>query len=529
VGRAGQPGASLNGNSVQFKSPPIELLGRTMLPLAETVALFGIPLNRGETAVSVGRLRFAPTLESATLDGRPTPSEGNLIKRGDDVYVSAKLLADAIGARLSLGSQHEFYFSLVRSPEANPLAPQARFSTDKDVYAIGEPVKIEEYSFDPQGGTVYLHWTNMRPAYFRAGTETITLSAENSEGHSNKISRTITITNRVENTPLEFALKYSEIGDFLNDDTALRPTLSRNGTDSVNRPLLVSDSPEEVDCPGALFRTTVSGPARVLAYHLNSGNASEELCVAVKNVDEAACEFRTVRIGDTAPTSIEGVLGQVTLLSFLTDHKDSSIHLEPGESALLYVSTSLRPKTGVSLLADFSTDRRCEVTVAMTLSDNLLSPEEITKLEPLAIDGRHVRGVFPSAVRRFTLDLGTTLPAKAIIGDPTDDPPEIGEDPFTKAKVTLDGNYGVTYEITLRNANGVVGAIAPRGGVYKGAVVVDEIETKKRSLVRLPRSGVLVSADQPMIFFRSGSPTVRLRFIPASGSQLPVHLAFYRP
>ena len=41
--------------------------------------------------------------------------ESNLIKRGDITYISAKLLADGIDARLRAGEHGEFYLTMVRA------------------------------------------------------------------------------------------------------------------------------------------------------------------------------------------------------------------------------------------------------------------------------------------------------------------------------------------------------------------------------------------------------------------------------
>jgi hypothetical protein len=529
VGRAGQTGAALNGAAVHFKDAPVQIQGRTMVPLSETLSMLGFSLTHGATLDTVGGLSFSPALDQVSFNGSTLSADGNLQKRGAEMFVSAKLLADAIGAKLAAGDRGEFYITVVRDAEGDPTLPQPRFSTDRNVYGIGEPVKVEEFSFDPHGENMNLHWTNRQPAYFKAGPQTITLEAANRAGQSNKISRTITITDKVVNTPLEFDLKYAPIGDLVSDVSTVYPTLPRLEAGDGGSKLFVSDSPEDADRMGVLFRDTIEGKARLVAYHINSGANAARLCAVVKNIDSVAATFQTLHLGDTAPASIEGVLGQVTLLAFLTDHTGSTIRLDPGECALVYVSPQLAPKTGASVLADFRCDHRFELSLAMTVGETTLSPDAVAGLEVLPPDGRHVRGTFPTAQRNFTLDLSGHLPAKAVIGEATDDPSEEGEDPITKVKQVLDGNYGVSYGITLHNARGVVAAIAPRGGVYKGVVVVKDPETGSRELVRLPREGVLSSPNQPMIFLRSASSQLRLEFIPASGSQLPVHLVFYRP
>jgi hypothetical protein len=526
VGRAGQAGAAVNGTSVNFAAPPVQVQGRTMVPLRETLSLLGMAVGPNQT---VGTLQFSPAFDQVSLNGTAIPVAGNLLQRGDTLYISAKLLADGIGAKLRGGEGGEFYLTLVREVGGDPALPQPRFMTDKDTYGIGEPVKIEEFSFHPYGEAFSLRWNNLKPAYFKPGPVTISLDAVNNGGKGNRMARTITITDQVVNTPLQFAVKYLGVGDTFEDNTLARPSLVREDVSYGGPKLMFSDSPENPDRVGLLYKDVFEGEARLVAYHINGAPAVAKICVLVRNVSDTLATVRTLRLGDTAPARVEGVLGQVTLLSFLTGRQDSRLQLLPNETAFLYVSPYLAPKIGASLMADISSDRKVELTVAMVVGEQMLAPESLLALNPLPADANHVRGTFPSAARRFTLDLKADLPAKAVIGNPNEDPPETGEDVLSGAAVTLSGNYGVTYEVTLKNAENIVGAITPRGGLYKGVVTVEEVETGRKEIVRLPRSGVLSNGNQPMIFLRSGAKTVKLGFIPASGSHLPVHLAFYRP
>jgi hypothetical protein len=178
-------------------------------------------------------------------------------------------------------------------------------------------------------------------------------------------------------------------------------------------------------------------------------------------------------------------------------------------------------------MADAESDARVEVSLAFS-GEPGPSPEAILALNPLAPDGTHVRGTFPQATRRFAVDLAGGLPAKTIIGDPAQDAPAAGRDVLGGLDVQLKGNYGVTYELTLRNAAGTALAISPRGGLYKGVVRIEE-EGFTPLLVALPKSGSLSDPGRPMLFHRARARTVRLQFVPASGSHLPVHLLFYRP
>jgi len=202
---------------------------------------------------------------------------------------------------------------------------------------------------------------------------------------------------------------------------------------------------------------------------------------------------------------------------------------------------------------------RLELSVVL-LSDPLLpTPEVIRQLPTLLPDGRHVRGTFLGAVRRLSVDLSGPLPAKVVLGDALDAPLQ-GTDALSRTPTVLRGNYGMLYELTLQNAGGVVGALSARGGLYKGAVSVTDPQLGRTDVLALPASGVISDPNQPILFLRANDPAYllssvrsasqagtkaalqkvlstvdargvnfKLQFVPASGSNLPVHLIFYRP
>jgi hypothetical protein len=291
--------------------------------------------------------------------------------------------------------------------------------------------------------------------------------------------------------------------------------------------LLFSDSPEQVREDGLLYRDTVDGPFRLVGYHLNAKATPGRLMAVVRNVDTKPATVKLDRTGETAPARVEGILGQVTLMDYFASRPGTQLTLAPEESAILYLSPTIIPQSGVSLMADGTADGRVEVSLVFS-GELAPTPEALVALPPLAMDSNHVRGTFPQAVRKFMLDLAGVLPAKAIIGDPAQDPPATGRDALTSTDVVLKGNYGVTYDVTLVNAAGAVLAISPRGGLYKGVVRVEE-EGQTPLLIPLPRSGNISDPGRPLLFHRARSRTVRLQFVPASGSHLPVHLLFFRP
>lgn len=522
-----RPQAAVNGEAIMFSSPPRLLQGRTMVPLVETVTFLGLPYNLSNGNLTAGRLSLGTDLKAASLDGQSLPTAANFENREGTIYIAARLLADALGARFRAGQNGEFVITASRGREEDPSLPQPRFRTDKDVYAQGEPVTFQEYSFDPTGIISRVSYTNRQAAYFTPGEVTVTLQVWNDQGKTNSARRTIRITDEVMNTPLQFALRYANPGDLLSFDSRPTPSLPRQDESADGPTLLFSDSPEQVREDGLLYRDAVEGPFRVVAYHLNAKATPGRLMTVVKNVDVKPALVKLDRTGETAPARVEGVLGQVTLMDYFASRPGTQLSLAPGESAILYLSPTIVPQSGVSLMADGTTDARLEVSLVFS-GELGPAPEALLALPALAPDSNHVRGTFPQAIRRFALDLGGTLPAKAIVGDPGQDPAAAGKDVLTPADVQLKGNYGVTYDVTLRNAAGVALAISPRGGLYKGVVRVEE-EGQTPLLIPLPKSGNIADPNRPLLFHRARSRTVRLQFVPASGSHLPVHLLFFRP
>ncbi|MGV3618730.1 MAG: copper amine oxidase N-terminal domain-containing protein [Fimbriimonas sp.] len=522
-----RPQAAVNGEAIAYTFPPRLIAGKTMVPLVETVTFLGLPYNLSNGTLTTGRLTVGTDLKTAALDGQPLPTLGNFENRENTIYIAARLLADAHGGKFRAGQNGEFVITTNRSRDEDPSLPQPRFRTDKDTYAQGEPVVFQDYSFDPTGIISRISYSNRQPAYFAPGEVTVTLQVWNDGGKTNSTRRTIRITDEVMNTPLQFGLKYAAIGDLLPIDSRPLPVLPRLDAASEGPTLLFSDSPEQVREDGLLYRDTVEGPFRFVGYHLNAKATPGRLVAVVKNVDVKPAKVKVDRAGETAPARVEGVLGQVTLMDYFASRPGTQIDLAPGEAAVLYLSPTIVPQSGVSLLADATTDAKLEVSLAFT-GELSPTPEAILALPALAPDTNHVRGTFPQAIRKFALDLAEGLPAKAVIGDPAQDPPAAGRDVLTPLDVQLRGNYGITYDVALRNAAGVTLAISPRGGLYKGVVRIEE-EGFTPLLVPLPKSGNIATPDRPLLFHRTRSRNVRLLFVPASGSHLPVHLLFFRP
>ncbi len=519
----------INGAPALLQNPPRVLAGRTLLPLRETAALLGQPLGATGSALTLGRLSVDARGPVATLSG--VPQEGAAANVSGVLYVSARTLSDALGGNISFSDDARTLTLTVLPPgSGNPLTPQARFSTDKEVYAPGERIVYTEYSFDPDGGDLTARrWTNRQDTFFTPGTYTVSLQVTNAKGlASSPYSRTIQVTGAASDTPLTYALKYAQPGDIFSDPalTAYPVLNPQTLTPTVSTlPLIFSDSPEAPTTSGILYQDTVAGRARVLAYHLNALPTAARLYLLARNTETRPVEVRTERSGETAPTRVEGVLGQATLLDYFAPSLGGRLTLAPGEYAAVYASPTLPTGSGVNLMQDLESTGRVELSVVM-LEDSLPPTAQVVQqLTYLPPDGRHQRGTFPGAVRSLRVELGQ-LPARLVIGDGSVDPVLTGTDVLTGTPQRLAGNYGVLYDLQVIGTAGTAVALSPRGGLYRGAMSIQDGSVTQA--IKLPRAGVLTRPDQPALLWRVQSPQLNIDFVPASGSFLPVNLLFYR-
>lgn len=523
-----QSAVVVNGETVQFPNPPRLIAGRAMLPLRDTANLLGQPLISGAGQIQLGRLVIDTRKYTASIAGAAQP-EGTAASVGGVLYVSARTLADTLSANLSAADDQGRSFTLTALRSGgNPLAPQARFSTDKTVYAPGERVIYTEYAFDPDGADITARkWNNKQDVYFQPGVYNISLSVQNSRGlQSQPFSRTIRVEGTPVDTPLTYALKYAQPGDSFPDPQILNyPSALATPIETMSYPLLFSDSPEVPTQNGVLYQDSVTGRARLLAYHLNGLNKPARMYVMARNLENRPVEVRTERLGETAPTRVESILGQVTLMEYFASTGSTVLNLTPGQAAAVYASPTLSPGSGVNLMQDLSASGRVELTFLM-LEDGLPPTAQVNQQVPyLQPDGRHVRGTFPNAVRSMRVNLGA-LPTRIVIGDGLVDPALTGTDMITGQPVRLAGNYGVLYDLEVTGAANTAVALSPRGGLYRGAMNI--LDGPISQTIKLPRVGNALKPNEPVLLWRAASDRLNIDFVPASGSNLPISLVFYR-
>lgn len=522
--------AMLNGKMIALTVPPIKASGRTMLPLEETARLLSQPLNKGSSTWSLGNLTINPERSVAWLAGAQQET-GQVITQEGVLFIAVRLLADVLQANLDVSHKSQLITLTALRGGGDPSLPQARFSTDKEVYAPGERVVYTEYPFDPDGANITARkWQGRQDAFFDEGEYTISLQVQNARGARSKwFKRTIRVQgNRVDN-PVSFALKYNKIGQRLNDPMVMDYPVATAQTiplaTSERFPLLFSDSPEKPNRSGLLYQDNIVGRARLLAYHMNAMPQNARLYVLARNLEGRPITIETERTGETAPTRIESILGQVTLLDYFANKTSSTVRLDVGQTVALYASPTLTKGSGVNLLKDINTSGRVDLTFIMLEEGLNPTPEVVRQLPVLPLDSNHQRGTFPNAIRRMKVTL-TQFPSRIVIGDGKSDPILRGVDKLTGKSMTLFGNYGLLYDLKISGAQQTAIALSPRGGIYRGAMNVDEGQLTQT--IKLPKIGNALKPDKPVLLWRPHEDSLNLSLIPASGSSLPINLVFYR-
>jgi len=527
-------GAYLNGLPITLNPPARVQEGRALIPVREVARVLGVNLEnlaQGTPGVRLGKLELYPNLGQARLDGRQVGLNEVGLLRDGVMFVAARTLEVALGATVVFDPVQRL-LTLTYIPGAiarDTTRPVARFATEKLEYRIGEPVRIIEYSYDPDGQPLSLNFTGREEAYFTPGEKVITLVATNRAGRSSEpFSLRITVRPEVMFSARDYALRYFNPGRTFPDPEVLSyPILSTDRRDE-SVPLIVSNSPEEARRTGILYSEVFTGQARLLAYHLNAMPIPARLVVLATNMDTAPLSLKVERLGETAATRVVAVLGQVGLMDFLLAPAGERVSLEPGQTVPLFKSALLATGQGLNLMADLQASGQVSLTVAI-VEQGLLPGDGnagwaalLPMLPNLEPDGIHIRGTFPAAVRSMRVRMEGNV-GRIVIGDGVLDPHLTGVDALTGQRVQLRGNYGVTYRITLEGALNTAGAFSPRGGAYAGAISVNGL------LQPVPANGVLFRPESPMLLFReTQSDRVGLELIPAPGSFLPVNLVLYR-
>ena len=303
--------------------------------------------------------------------------------------------------------------------------------------------------------------------------------------------------------------------DFLHYKT-LYPRLleKKEGT------LIMSDSPEVVKAEGILYQAEAKGIGRILFHHLNETKEAKRLVIMAENKSSQK-QLLTIE-----KSSIEGPAyhilhtGERVLTNYLQHAHTKYYFFEPHEKRILVDTSPLKwqPKQVVSGLLDFKTQEEMVFTVLVGHKGEAL--EAFESKSYLARD-KEPRGTFDHLDYTYAIHLKEKGAFKWGIGEKEMDF-EKGKDSITGEEVINWGNYGVLYHLKIKTDYDTCILINPRGGVFKGAVALDEHTPQ---IIERPHFFKQKQEIIPIYHLKAGSMHT-LHYMLPNGSAAPVYIGF---
>ncbi|WP_017756500.1 copper amine oxidase N-terminal domain-containing protein [Calidifontibacillus oryziterrae] len=449
----------------------------------------------------------------------------------DIAFVQAKILAKAFGESIQQIEKNKVVITYGPAIIIPNDPPVAKFETDKDSYKIGEPIQYQDFSTDDKE-IVESVWTNKEPAFFEAGDVTITLKVKDKEGLTNTASKTITIDEEIMYTEKEFGLTFAPIGGKikgLGREILEFPEIEPNDSKQGGAPLVRINSPERITGELVHYTQTLEGSYRFTIHKQNALKSNVNLYFTAHNPTNEVARIKVTKLGVGGPALYLYQIGKAAVGNYLLAvQKPNSfeIVLQPGETKPILPKKyqTLAPNYSLTAYADIYSNVPVTYTVASLLPTSSL--EKIPSLPVAARDGNHNRGVFTYSDKEKTINrLVGEKEERLIIGDGTIDTYQIGYDDLSKEEQINKGNRGVLYTVTFNKvAPNTIITVNARGGQYAGAFSVNG------NVVHAVENGLLTNPAEAAVLHRTGEEEerVKIQFIPASGSNLPINIVFFK-
>ncbi|MCI3923228.1 copper amine oxidase N-terminal domain-containing protein [Paenibacillus sp. TRM 82003] len=541
-----QKQAFINGEETELTSPATIVNGKMYVPVKFLGDAFGFPVAYDTASNSIAvtaadtSVFIDMTTKQTLVNGLPTPFKPTFEIINDKLMAQLTWMMDQIGATYEYdGNLSRVEVLYVPETPWNPELPSsefskpvAKFSFGKSSYKMGEKVKYIDLSYDVEGdGIKFVYWKNNLPAFFTPGEHEVSLQVEDSNGNrSDTVTKKITILNETHLDPVPFQMHHAAVQSFVKLDRGqITKYIASAGKMPVTveqndaRTLIVSDSPENVTEHGILYRDVVDGKARLYANHLNTiKNADIQIAIAATNEGAEAVTIETTRQGEVHPSIFANLIGYQASVDFLVGETNKpTITVQPGETIYYAVLPRMKPGQGINLMYDIETSGKLTFAFAAMAPNDPV--EALPFLKELAYD-QHVRGTFPVSDIEWETDAASfTGPKKFTIGDGVDDAFVDGYDVFRQGHFKNYGNYGVVYNIRVKNPGKSSLVMLARGGAFKGAFKING------ELVLAPVSGVVTAYDGVFMLARTtGSEAyLDIEYTPPAGSSFPIDLVFY--
>jgi PKD repeat protein len=512
---------------------PVKFLGDTFgFPVVYDQATNTIVMTAGESGVFIDL-----TARTTLIDGLPgTLGPTFLISKDGKLMAQLTWMMDRIGATYEYDgmlNRVEVTYSPWNAvlPSSQNSKPVAKFTFEKSSYKMGEKINYIDLSYDTEGdGIQWASWKNNQEAFFTPGDHQVSLQVTDSNGNvSDWFTKTITIENATMYSPVLFQMHHAKLQSFIKFETLDFKQQLTSGTKlpftvfrEASRTLLMSDSPENITQYGVLYRDEVNGKARLYANHINEMNADVQFAIIATNNGSQPVTVKTTRQGEVYPSAFINLIGYQASVDYLVgDVKKPALTVKPGESTAYAYLPKLMKGQGINLIYDVETNADVTFTFAAMIPNDPMVAALYYKELPY---DRHVRGSFPVSDIRMEADASSLSGVKKFtLGDNVDDSFVKGYDVFRKETVENYGNYGVLYNLRIKNPGKVAVMMIARGGIYKGPLKING------KMVLAPASGVITALDGVFMLYRTTGKELYLdiEITPPAGSYFPIDVIMY--
>ncbi|MHC1749525.1 MAG: stalk domain-containing protein [Cellulosilyticaceae bacterium] len=289
--------------------------------------------------------------------------------------------------------------------------------------------------------------------------------------------------------------------------------------------LLVSDSPEAVTENGILYKDKLARNGTLLIHHINTfsdeenARAGKRLVVMVENTTSEPASIVVKNKAIAGPNTDILHLGQDLMHAYYKGAPETTYTLKPGERQYIYDSGKGKWKKNYLITGMLDFDIKGEMNMYVASIDDDAAIDNIPNMKIPARDG-HVRGSYSVTDKYYDVTLTGKEPESVILCKEQAEWLH-GYDGITEEEVDNRGNYGVLYHLKTTAKEDTTLILSPRGGVFKGAIKVND------NIFNVPDYGHLPGPERACYLgtFKKGEE-IQIEYMLPNGSNAPVLLGF---